>query len=295
MVAIDTSFLRNSYFLNILYTALSFFVLYLISNSLHRMINRHVHDLKRRHHMRKIAFYTCFIIFMLVSLGIWTTTMPSLTTMVSFVGAGIALALHEVILSIAGWVLINIKKPYEVGERIEADGIRGDIIDIGVFHTMMIEVGQWVDADQSTGRIVSIPNSSVFRKPIYNYTKEFAFIWHEIPILVTFESNFDKARELIVNIAMENAEEVQATMDMMIKKMSDRYMVHYKKLTPVVYTRIVDSGVLLTLRYLTAPQKRRNSEDVISRKVLDAFNHSPDIDFAYPTTRFYQTPECQNK
>jgi len=284
----DSSFLENPYILNSIYTFLTFCFLYLISRALHRLINSNVHDLKRRHHLRKITFYICVFIFVIVSLAIWTTAMPSVTTVISFVGAGIALALHEVILSFAGWILINIKKPFEVGERIEADNIRGDIIDISVFHTIMIEVGNWVDADQSTGRIVTIPNSFIFRRPIYNYTKEFAFIWHEIPIMITFESAAEKAREIILNIAMENAEEVEATMDMMIKKMSDRYMVHYKKLTPVVYTKIADSGVLLTLRYLTAPQKRRNSDDVISRKILEAFNQTPEVEFAYPTTRFFQ-------
>jgi small-conductance mechanosensitive channel len=282
------SFFENPYVKNALYTFLAFCILYIVSRALQRLINSNVHDLKRRHHLRKITFYISVSIFVIVSIAIWTTALPSVTTIVSFIGAGVALALHEVILSFAGWILINIKKPFEVGERIEADNIRGDIIDIGVFHTVMIEVGNWVDADQSTGRIVTVPNSFIFRRPIYNYTKEFAFIWHEIPILITFESDSNKARDIILNIAMENAEEVEATMDMMIKKMSDRYMVHYKKLTPVVYTKIVDSGVLLTLRYLTAPQKRRSSEDVISRKILEAFNQTPEVEFAYPTTRFYQ-------
>jgi small-conductance mechanosensitive channel len=283
--------LENSYILNIFYTALTFLVLYFISGGLKKIVNSNVQDLRRRHRFRKNAFYSCVFVFIIISIAIWTTALSSITAILSFVGAGIALALHEVILCFAGWIVINLKKPFEVGERIEGDTIRGDVIDINVFHTVMIEVGNWVQADQSTGRIVTIPNSFIFRRPIYNYTKEFAFIWHEIPIMVTFESDYEKARELILNVAMSNAEEVQATMDMMIKKMSDHYMVQYKKLTPVVYTRIVDSGVLLTLRYLTSPQKRRNSEDIISRKILDVFNTTPAIDFAYPTTRFYQQAE----
>lgn len=289
----DFEILENRYIINGIYTVLAFLVLYFISATLQKVVNANVQDLRRRHQFRKTAFYSCFFTFIVIAIAIWTTAIPSVTAIVSFVGAGLALALHEVILCFAGWIVINTKKLFEVGERIESENIRGDVIDINVFHTVMIEVGNWVNADQSTGRIVTLPNSFIFRKPVYNYTKEFAFIWHEIPIMVTFESDYEQARACMLEIAMENAEEVEATMDLMIKKMSDRYMVHYKKLTPVVYTRIVDSGVLLTLRYLTSPQKRRNSEDIISRKILEAFNSIPTIDFAYPTTRFYKASESE--
>ena len=287
----DFSFLKTPYFYNALYTFLAFLVIYFITYFLRRLINAHVHDLKRRHRLRKVTFYCAMVIFIIFVLEIWTTAIPSFTTIVSVIGAGLALALHEAVLCIAGWVLINIKKPYEVGERIEANSIKGDVIDIGVFHTIMIEVGNWIDADQSTGRIVSIPNSTIFRQPLFNYTKEFEYIWNEIPILITFESDWRKAKEIILATAQENAEEVQEAMNKLIEKMSDRYMVHYSKLTPVVYTKIADCGVMLTLRYLTDAKRRRTSMDKISQKILEAFSQTPDIDFAYPTTRFFRMPE----
>ena len=287
----DFSFLHTPYFYNVLYTILAFLIIYFITHLLRRLINSHIHDLRRRHRARKVIFYCGVGIFIVFILEIWTEAIPSLTTVISFIGAGLALALHEAVLCVAGWVLLNIKKPYQVGERIEANNVKGDVIDIGVFHTIMIEVGNWVDADQSTGRIVSIPNSAIFRYAIFNYTKEFEYIWNEIPILVTFESDWKKARNIILATAQENADEVQQTMNKLIEKMSDRYMVHYSKLTPVVYTRIAECGVLLTLRYLTDAKRRRTSLDTISQKILEAFSQTSDIDFAYPTTRFYRMPE----
>ncbi|RKX96335.1 MAG: mechanosensitive ion channel family protein [Spirochaetes bacterium] len=291
----DFSFYKTPYFYNIIYTFLSFIIIYFITRFLRRLVNIHIQDLKRRHRIRKAIFYCFSVIFILILFGIWTTALPSYTTLVGFIGAGLALALHEAVLCIAGWILINVKKTYEVGERIEANNIKGDVIDIGVFHTVLIEVGNWVDADQSTGRIVSIPNSYVFRQPIFNYTKEFEYIWNEIPILVTFESNWRKGKDIILATAQENADETRQAMNKLIEKMSDRYMVHYSKLTPVVYTRIMDCGVLLTLRYLTDAKKRRTSADSITQKILDAFQRLPDIDFAYPTTRFYQMPGEEKK
>ena len=133
--------------------------------------------------------------------------------------------------------------------------------------------------------------SAVFRHAVYNYTKEFPYIWHEIPILVTFESNWRKARDIILETAQENSETIQNIMNTLIEKMSYRYMIQYNKLTPVVYTKIVDCGVLLTLRYLTEAKKRRTSEDLITQKILDEFSKASDIDFAYPTTRFYNMRE----
>ncbi|MBU1864103.1 MAG: mechanosensitive ion channel family protein [Candidatus Omnitrophica bacterium] len=283
------------YFYNILYSFLSLIVLYGIASFMRRLINKHVQDLKRRHRIRKGIFYGAIVLLCLTFLKIWTTSLPSFITIFSFIGAGLVVALHEVVLCFAGWFLINVKRPYEVGERIEVQSIKGDVIDIGVFHTLLIEVGNWVHADQSTGRIVSIPNSVIFRNAVYNYTKEFPFIWSEIPILVTFESDWQKARDIILEAAQENTEEIQASMNSLIKSMSYRYVVHYDKLTPVVYTKIEDYGVLLTVRYLTDAKKRRTSADAISQKVLTAFKQMPNIDFAYPTTRFYQTSEERRK
>lgn len=279
--------ISKSYFNNFLFTFFSCGIVFLVANFLRRLINKTVHDLKRRHRLRKITTYASFFILILAFLQIWTSKLPSFTTIASFASAGLVLALHESVLCFAGWVLLMIKKPYEIGERIEIQQIKGDVIDIGIFHTVMIEVGNWVDADQSTGRIVNVPNSSAFRHPVYNYTKEFRYIWNEISILVTFESDWKKARELVLEASQENAEEIQERVKNMIERMSHHYMVHYSKLTPNVYTKIEASGVKLTLRYLTDAKRRRTTEDMLYCKILDAIANCPSVSLAYPTQRFY--------
>ena len=203
-------------------------------------------------------------------------------------GAGIALALHDVILSFAGWITIIVRKPYETGDRIQMGNTQGDVIDIGAFHTTMMEVGNWVDADQSTGRIVICPNSIIFREPVSNYTRGFEFIWNEITVVVTFESNWQKAEQIMLAIAQEKAEEIRSDVDRKIRRMSRRYAIHYTYLTPIVYPVIADSGVKLTLRYLSEARKRRSTMSEVSRKILDAFAREDDIDLAYPTYRIYK-------
>lgn len=199
--------------------------------------------------------------------------------------AGIALALQEVILSMAGWVLILMRRPFEIGDRIELNSVKGDVIDIRLFQTSLLEIGNWIDADQSTGRIVNIPNSFIFKYQNYNYSRGFEFIWHEIPVLVTFESDWKVAKEIMMKHANKIAEGMEAAVQRKIDVMKNRYMIYYGKLTPIVYVSIKDSGVLLTLRYLTEAKKRRWMEDSLSQAILTDFEENDRVNFAYPTYR----------
>jgi small-conductance mechanosensitive channel len=160
-----------------------------------------------------------------------------------------------------------------------------------MFWTTLFEIGNWVEAEQSTGRVVTCPNSSVLTTPTFNYTKGFEFIWNEIPILITFESDFKKAEQIIQQIGEEMTSDIPSRVESSMEKMSHRYMIRTGHLTPIVYTTIKDSGVLLTLRYLTDVRQRRTTEMEISRKILDAFAQEDGIDFAYPTYRLYRMGE----
>jgi len=151
----------------------------------------------------------------------------------------------------------------------------------------LVEIGEWVDAEQSTGRIINIPNSLVFQQPLANYTKGFRFVWNEIPVLVTFESNWEKAKSILLSIVKDSGEEIAKIAEKEIKRATVKYYIHYSVLTPTVYTKVVDSGVLLTLRYLCEVRKRRVSENEIWEQILKKFEKHDDIDFAYTTYRYY--------
>ncbi|MBN1521244.1 MAG: mechanosensitive ion channel family protein [Candidatus Aureabacteria bacterium] len=271
---------------------LVFYIIFLIVN---RVINTNVADLRKRYLYRKVSFYVITIIGFLVFARVWINQMASVTMFLSFLGGGIALALHQVILSVAGWLLIIVKGYYNIGDRIEIGPIKGDIIDISVFYTTCMEIGNWVESDQSTGRMVQFPNSRVFTEPVYNYTRGFEYIWNEITILVTFESDWKKAEEILTNIIGKYSVEVTDTVRKRIQKMAQKYWIHYEILTPIVYTTIKDSGIQLNVRYLTDVKKRRMTEVQISREVLKAFSKEPSVEFAYPTTRFYKRGEEEGR
>lgn len=264
---------------------------YLIFYFLRRFLNSLQISLTQKHQYRKRAGYIATIVFIVLLIPIWAGHWGNWVTVLSVMGAGIALALHEVLLNFAGWMYIVIRHPYRTGDRIELAGLRGDVIDIRVLQSTLLEIGNWVDGDQSTGRVVHMPNGQIFRQPLFNYTQGFEFIWNEFSILLTFESNWESAKAIMLEFGNDLSREVQETMRKKIDRMAREYLIYYKNFSPIVYTSIQDSGIKLTLRYLTETKKRRSGINVLSEKVLKAFTAASDIEFAYPTYRIYKRGE----
>ena len=183
------------------------------------------------------------------------------------------------------------RHPFAVGHRIQIGDQAGDVVDIRYFQFSILEIGNWVDADQSTGRVIHVPNKKVFTEPLANYTEGLPYIWNELAVDVTFESDWARAKELLQEIAGKQTLQNGTDARKQLKNVADRYYISYEKLTPIVYTRVIDIGVRLTIRYLTLPRTRRGTEDAIWEDVLRAFAAEPKIDFAYPTYRWYSQPE----
>jgi small-conductance mechanosensitive channel len=211
-------------------------------------------------------------------------------TYLGLLSAGLAIALQDPIANIVGWLFIVWRRPLEVGDRIEIGDHAGDVIDIRFFQFSLLEIRAWVDADQSTGRILHIPNKKIFSDAIANYSKGFAYIWHEIPVEITFESDWRKAKKLLGEIAERHAIQNAEIVRKQIRQSAKRYMINYENLTPIVYTKVNPSGVLLTLRYLSDPRQRRVTEEKVWEDILTAFEKEPKIEFAYPTQRIYYHP-----
>ena len=176
----------------------------------------------------------------------------------------------------------------QVGDRIEIAQHAGDVIDVRIFQFTLLEIGNWVDADQSTGRMIHVPNGRVLSDVVANYNRGFQYIWNEVAVLVTFESNWREAKAILERIATQHAASVTGEAARQIEEASRQFMIVYNKLTPTVYTSVRDSGVLLTVRYLCDPRQRRTTTEAIWEDILTGFAQRPDIDFAYPTTRFYE-------
>lgn len=250
-----------------------------------RIVYRRTDDIRIRYNSRKTITYIAVSLSLLVLGRVWITGFQSVATYLGLVSAGIAIALRDPLVNLAAWVFIIWRRPFTVGDRIEIGGNRGDVIDLRIFQFTLMEIGNWVDADQSTGRIIRIPNGKVFTEMLANYSKGFRYIWNEMPVLVTFESNWKECKKILAEIGSRHAEHLTEKAAQRVKEASAQMMVFYTTLTPTVYTSVKDSGVMLTIRYLCKPRDRRGTEQAIWEDILVAFAQRNDIDFAYPTQR----------
>lgn len=248
-----------------------------------RLAKRFVTDPTRLYHSSKIIRRVAGLVALILIVGFFSPRLGDVLTVLTVIGAGLAIALREALLSIAGWFHISVHPPFKQGDRIEINGVAGDVVDISVMKTTLMEIRNWVDADQSTGRIVHIPNGWVFLYAVQNFSRGFKFIWNELSVTLTFRSNWKAAQDIMTDFANEGSGLVEHQASKEIHQLSKEYLIHYSILTPFVYIRIVENGVRLTLRYLCEARKRRGTEHALTISILDAFRLHDDIEFAYPT------------
>lgn len=271
----------------IIQSVIIFFILWLIRRIAYRIINRRFRKNTRLlYNWRKVAEYSTVVVGFILIGRIWLAGVDTIVTYFGLLSAGLAIALQDPIVSLVAWIFIVWRRPFVVGDRIEVGDIMGDVIDIRVFAFSLLEVGNRVNAEQSTGRIIHIPNGTVFKESLVNTHQGYPYIWHEIPVMVTFESDWEKAKSILNTIIHDLAPDVKEGIRR-YEKRTDRFVISYSNIEPTVYTSVADSGVLLTIRYLVEPRRVRGIEQSIWEAILRAFKVHWNIDFAYPTQREY--------
>ena len=239
-----------------------------------KLLSRYAPDNERRYRLRKIInFLASLLAIFLLSL-VFSDKLSSLTVAFGVAGAGIAFALQEVITSVAGWVAMSFGRFYSVGDRVELGGIRGDVVDIGVLRTTLMEMGEWIGGDQYNGRIVRIANSFIFKAPVFNYSADFPFLWDEMVLPVRYGSDYQKAREIfldaLVKVTGDYAEQSKAVWGQMTR----RYLIEAANVGPSVNMKLTDNWVEFTLRYIVDHKKRRSTKDKISVLILQGVDAS---------------------
>ena len=250
-----------------------------------RVLARAMDDSAARFQMTRVTGYVIGFVALIVIARLWIQGIAGVATYLGLVSAGIAIALQDPVTNLAGWLYILIRRPFRVGDRIQVGTYMGDVVDIRPLRFIMLEIGNWVHADQGTGRILHVPNGLVFKNAVANYDEAFGYIWNELDITVTFESDWRSAKKMLEKILEEQADEIDALVRKRIDDAAHVLHIKFPKVTPVVWTTVVESGVRLTMRYLCKPRARRSSETHIWEQVLDGMVATPNVDFAYPTTR----------
>ncbi len=223
------------------------------------------------------------VLMILIVASIWFNDPTRLATAAGLVTAGLAFALQKVVSSIAGYIVILRGRNFTVGDRISMGGVRGDVIGLGFIQTTIMEMGQppsvqsadpamWVKSRQFTGRIVTVANNKIFDEPIFNYTRDFPFIWEEIAIPITYETDRRKTEEIMLAATKKHTLEINQMSQESVQKLENDYFVNVQDFEPKVYYRITDNWLELTVRFIVGEHKIREVKNNISRDMLRDFD-----------------------
>lgn len=239
-----------------------------------RAAGKHISDTDLRYRIRKAITFVSAVLGIAIVLSSLSGRLGGLTVAFGVAGAGVAFALQEVIASVAGWVAVLFGGFYSPGDRVQLGSTKGDVIDIGILRTTLMECGQWVDGDLYNGRIVRVANSMVFKEPVVNYSADFPFLWDELKVPVTFSSDRERARRVLQEIAelvtKETVEAGRRTWAEVVRK----YRIEDARIEPMVHLRATDNWIEFTVRYIVDFRRRRSTRDDIYTRILDAFDAS---------------------
>ncbi|MCJ8164266.1 mechanosensitive ion channel family protein [Pontibacter sp. E15-1] len=283
-----TTGLTAEFYHDVFYSVAVLGMLWLVSRLLLWGIFRREKDIRKQFQWRRFTDYVATGLAILILSNVWFNGFESIATFMGLLSAGLVLALREPLLNMAGWLFIVWKRPLRIGDRIQIGETIGDVIDIRLFQFTLNEIRGWVAADQATGRIVHVPNGQVFTVPLANYNYGFPFVWQEVPVCITFESNWQKAKQILEEVVARHAEQLSDAAQQQVRRQSQRHLIFYEDLQPRLFTTVGERGILLTMRYLCGLMRRRQSAHLIWEEVLTQFLAAPDIQFAVPATRFYK-------
>lgn len=277
---------------NLLWSLAVILALLLARRAIGSVLDRRLSDPAERYRWHKALRTATWLAIGVIVAAIWLDGVSGLATIVAVVAAGLAIALRDPIVDLGGWLYISTRHPLRVGDRVSIAGERGDVVDIGLFVFTLMQLGDGVTGPrQSTGRLALVPNKFIFTNPLINESLVFDYIWREIPVVVTFESDWQRAKLILSEIVQRHSGGLAPHAEAQTRAAVKQYMVAQGSFEPRVFTRVVGSGIELTMRFLSEIRRPREMEDAIWEDVLAAFEAEGRIDLAYPTSRVYRNTE----
>ena len=252
----------------LVYLLIGIAVVWFVVKATQKFLFSKIKDNGNHYRAKKLSGFIGYLLIILLLVFIYGDKLGKVSVALGVASAGIAFALQEVIASVAGWVAIMLGGFYKTGDRIQLGGIKGDVMDIGVTRTTIMEIGQWVDGDLYNGRIVFIANSFIFKEPVFNYSGDMTILWDEIKIPIQYGSNYEKTKQLLLNIGKEVAGEMSHKPREQWNKLQNKYRLEDAQTEPMVSIIINESWVQFTLRYVVHYKKRRLIKTELFARVL---------------------------
>ncbi len=261
---------------------------------LRRFLRRRLPDTSLRYKSQKGTEIIGYIVLIILTLSYFTGNIEDFTLAIGLFSAGIAFTLQELFLSIAGSFYIFIVKVYKPGDRIEINGIKGDVIDIDSIYTTMMEIGEWVTSDNYSGRIVKLSNAFVFKGPVYNYSQDFPFIWDEFNLPIRYGSDVELAKSIVIQVARDTLSQYVANSIAKWKGVVDRYYIEDAQVEPTLAITLTDNWIQFNLRYIVDYKKRRYTMHILNERIkVEVEKTDGKVVLASSTVELIKIPEIK--
>ncbi len=290
-------FFENPIFLRAAKLLLLILFILLAIGFLRKILKRRINDVAIRYKAQKaVEVFGYVLIGILILITFTVKNLEDYTIIIGLFTAGITFTLQELVLSIAGSFYIFFVRVYKPGDRIELNGIKGDVIDIDSIYTTMMEMGEWVSSDNYSGRIVKISNAFVFKGPIKNYSMDFPFVWDELNILITYDSDIEVAKKIVMESALELLSEYTKNSQAKWAEMVERYYIENATLEPTLAVNLTDNWIALNLRYITDYKLRRGTKHELFQHIENAVTKTNGkVILASTTLQLLKIPEIEVK
>ena len=247
-----------------------------LSRAAQNTVGKRIVNVDSRYRVRKFITFIGYLLAILAVATVYSDRLGGFTVAFGVAGAGVAFALQEVIASVAGWVAISFGGFYAPGDRVQLGGIKGDVIDISILRTTLMEVGEWVAGDLYSGRIVKVANSFVFKEPVFNYSGDFPFLWDEITLPVRYGSDWKLAQEMLGRVVDEALVEYARQVQDSWRRLVQEYRVEDANIEPMITLRATDNWIEFTVRYVVDYRKRRSMKNHLFTRILEEVDKSGD-------------------
>ena len=282
---------QNVYLEKFFLTCLSLTIVYfLFEVLLEEYATKKMKDSKTRYSFRKIISILSIAVFSVVFVSIWLVETQSVLVAVGLIGAAVAFAIQDIFKNFIGGVMIFFNGIYRVGDRIEINETFGDVIDISLFYTTLMETREWVSGDQVTGRLTTVPNGLVLNGTVQNYTKDFDFIWDEITVPITYDSNWKEGANRILEIVTNETKNTIENAKRAMERIEGKYYFTKRSLDPAIFLTLTDNWITFGIRYVADVRQRRGLHDKLSRLILGEIESSGKIKISSATVNITGFP-----
>jgi small-conductance mechanosensitive channel len=278
------------------YTILASTVIYFLFEVVfEEVIRKRVKESKTRYSLRKVVSILSLATFLVAFVTIWIGETQNILVTFGLVGAGVAIAVQSIFQNFVGGIMLFVNGVYHVGDRVEVNGNFGDVIDVGIFYTTLMETREWVSGDQATGRLTVVPNGVVLSGVVQNYTRDFDFIWDEISVPITYDSDWNAANTMILDIVRRETKAIVDNAEKNMAQIEEKYYLTKRSLQPAIFLTLTDNWITFDIRYVAEVRHRRTLHDKLSRLILVEIEKSEKVKIASSTLDITGFPSVKLK